>query len=114
MTERIGIQFTHLVGPLVSLFLGEAETESYPYAVYDYDVNPVYSKDGVDGLSSELTCVVVSNDYDEAQNIADAIVETLASDMQTDEFFAYLRNTGSSCEEGIWTINLEYNIKQSK
>lgn len=114
MTERIGIQFTSVVSPLVSLFLEEAETETYPYAVYNYDVTPVETKDGVVGLSSELTCSVVSDDFDEAEAIADNIAKAVASSMRSGDFFAYHRSTGCSCEEGIWQINLTYNIKQCK
>ena len=56
MIDSIGETIVRVVGPLVPVYLSEAETESYPYAVYELQSNPRLTKDGV----ARLWRVVVS------------------------------------------------------
>lgn len=112
MTERIGQQLTSIVSPLVPFYLNEAETGSYPYAVYTYDVEPLETKDGVHHITAGVSLTVVSNDFDEAHEIARSISDAVESDMRGDGFFSALRSTASDCVDGVWLITQEYTIKQ--
>ena len=69
MKDEIGIRLTALVGPIVPFSYSEAETDSYPYAVYDLETRPSMTKDGIHHLTGDVTIIVVSEDYSEASNI---------------------------------------------
>lgn len=114
MTERIAIKLTQLIADIVPLNLSEAETENYPYAVYDYTPVPYYTKDGVYKYSADVELVIVSKDYDEAQQISDEVASALAEGMHDQEFFATARNVNADCTEGIWSITMNYTINQYK
>lgn len=110
MTERIGIRLTELIGPLVPFYLAEAETDGYPFAVYDHAPAPVYTKDGIFRYSSEVDIVVISDKFDEALGIANDIDEALQG---IGEDFSYrLNNTASECTDGVWAINMNIQVNQ--
>lgn len=114
MRDRIGIEFTHRVAPIVPLSLVEAETESYPYAVYNIDTTPVWTKDGVDHLNASVSLDIVSDDFDQANDISEAVAQTMEPDNQEGAISAKLLDTSVNCYEGIWIITQNYRIKQLK
>lgn len=114
MRDRIGIEFTSRVAPLVPLSLVEAETEEYPYAVYNIDTETVMSKDGVHHLSASVSLDIVSDDFEQANNIAHSVSEVMGPFNQDGDMVAALRDTSVNCYEGIWIITQNYRINQYK
>lgn len=112
MTETIGEQITSLCTDLVPTFYSEAETESYPYMVYDQVVTEHRTKDGVYKLTSEVELKVVSNDFDEADDAASAVADCIDSFMNEDPYTARKGMVSKDCVEQIWTIQMNYTITQ--
>lgn len=112
MTESIGTQLYTLLSSVVTLNLSEAETESYPYAVYDAPIVPVFSKDGVMKYMSETVITVYAKDFDTAQAKADSIISTLETGMRSAQYSATLTSNTPSRVDGIWGIELKYRINQ--
>lgn len=112
MIESIGTQLYTLLSGIVTLNLNEAETESYPYAVYDAPVTPVRSKDGVIKYTTQAVITIYAKDYDTVAAKADAIVAALETSMRTAQYSATLVSNTSSRVEGIWGIELTYTINQ--
>ena len=48
MTESIGTRLTALISPIVPLYLSEASTDTYPYAVYSQTLTYRRDKDEAD------------------------------------------------------------------
>lgn len=112
MIERIGKKLTEILAPIVSLNLSEAETEAYPYAVYDYNPIPTYTKDGIVGYSADVTLAVVSTQFDEADRIRQEVMDSINT--IGDGFSVMLQEWSPECVEGIWIIQILFNIKQTK
>lgn len=114
MTDRIGIELMQRIYPIVPLSLVEAETEEYPYAVYNIESEPVMTKDGVHHITASVGVDIVSNDFDEANSIAQRIAEVMSHDNQEGDIMAVLRDSSTDCLEGIWIITQNYRINQYK
>lgn len=114
MIESIGKKLTSVISQLVALNLSEAETEEYPYAVYDYTPNPVRTKDGIVAYKADVTVSVVSGSFDQADDIRARIAEAVSQHMNKDGYSAFLQEWTPECVEGIWTIEMIFNIKQSR
>lgn len=113
MTETIGIRLVELCRPVLQQFyLSQAASEVYPYATYDCDTTPYYDKDGVYKYQASTIVRVVSDRYTEAADKAEAIVSAIASGMHEGTHIASAPSRRSDCREGIWTIELQYTIKQ--
>lgn len=111
MKERIGIEVNKIVSGHVDLYLSEAQTETYPYAVYTNSVTPVYTKDGWHHYESVVVITIYSLDLDEADEIADNII----ADMQEylpEGYYARLTSSYPDCVEEVWSRELTFNIKQ--
>ena len=94
------------------LALSEDEDPNYPYAVYDMTSTPMQDKDGVYGYSGETRIRVVSNDPDEADILAGSIQEAISTGMYDEDFFSHQDNYTKECTGGIWTIEMNYTLKQ--
>lgn len=113
MTETIGQQLVALMGPYVETFYSEAETESYPYAVYDQVVTPSRTKDSVYKLTSACVLSLYSDSFDEVDGLLETIQPVLMDGLNTSPYSAIINSVRKECEEGIWSITLDLTIKQS-
>lgn len=112
MTEQIGQQLVTTIGGIIPTFYAEAETEVYPYCVYNQTVVPSANKDGVYKLTSSCEIAIYSDDFDKADAKSLAIQEAILDGLNGEHFTARLEDFSKACEDGIWTITLTYNIKQ--
>lgn len=114
MTERIGEKINEIVSPIVPFFLTEAEVEKYPFAFYEQTVTPLNTKDGIYKFRSTAVISVVSEDFDEADDIASQIMLAIADGMHNETYSSHLTSINKDCNEGVWTIELNYILNQYK
>lgn len=112
MKETIGIRLNELLSKHVDLYLAEAETEEYPYAVYTCTVTPVYTKDGIHHYSSNITITVYAKDLDVVNPISEKIITEISQNMRNRRYSSVLLSDSSDCTEGIWFRELNYTINQ--
>lgn len=116
MIETIGIMLTDVCKDIIQFYLAEAETESYPFAVYDPTIQEFRTKDGVYKITSDCYIRVYSDDADQALEKAAAIRAALDSYTgEPDDVGKYVirhQSTTQSCTEGVWQIELQYFVKQ--
>lgn len=112
MKETIGIKLNEIASQFVAFSLAEAETESYPYAVYTTDIAPTYTKDGVHHYDATVTLTVYALDLDTADYLADGINAAIIEQMRGDAYSARLMSSRPDCVEGIWSRELSYTIRQ--
>lgn len=112
MTESIGTKLTTLCGGIIPFYLAEAETESYPYAVYEQTTEEWRTKDGVYQITAESSIRIYGKDFDAVQTKADLIKTAL--DGNTDgQYIIRHRTTNKDCVEDVWVIELNYYVKQT-
>ena len=109
-SEQIGKAFEAAVGYIAPCFLSEAETDEYPFIVYQQTVTPVRCKDGIAFLQSSLQAVIVSDDPDEAEDVAEEVAHAARTRMQG--FALYPDTLDRDCTNGIWEITLTWTIRQ--
>lgn len=114
MKETIGIRLNELISKYVDIYLAEAETEEYPYAVYTSDITPVYVKDGIHHYQADVVITVYAKDLDIINPIVDKILDAVAADMSGGKFSARLTRDHSDCMDGVWSRELNYTINQYK
>ena len=112
MTESIGVKLTTLCGDIVQFYLAEAETESYPYAVYEQTVQEFRTKDGVYKITADSYIRIYSKSFDEAQTKADLVRAALDSNPDG-QYVIRHRTTSKDCVEDVWVIELLYFVKQT-
>lgn len=112
MEESIGKALTAAVGEITPLYLYEAETEEYPYAVYYYTPEFFSTKDGVYKIEADVTVQVYSDDFDEAYALSGQIRDAALSGMNGNAFMTRVSTSTKECVEGIWNIETVYKIKQ--
>lgn len=112
MKETIGIRLNELISKYVDIYLAEAETEEYPYAVYSSDITPVYVKDGIHHYQADVVITVYAKDLDIINPIVEKILDAVAADMSGGKFSARLTRDHSDCMDGVWSRELNYTINQ--
>lgn len=112
--ESIGIKLNGIASRFVEFSLAEAETESYPYAVYTSDIAPLYSKDGIHQYEAAVVVTIYAKDLDSADALAGKIDSAIMEEMRNDQYSARLTSSYPNCVEGIWTRELSYTIKQRR
>lgn len=112
MKEQIGEKINEIISPIVPFFLSEAEVEHYPFSVYEQTVTPSFTKDGVYKFRSTAKISIVSDDFDEADAIANAVIDAIAEEMHDDKYSSLLSSVDKDCIEGVWTIELNYILNQ--
>ena len=108
----IATKLTEVCASIVPFYLSEAESEDYPYAAYDAAYEKPRTKDGVYKTVGDVTIHVVSNDFDEADEISEDIQSAVETSMNSDGFTAKFIELIKSCVEGIWTLDIRYSITQ--
>ena len=116
MTENIGSLLTTLCASLqtpVKLFLSEAESEDYPYVVYDADYTPYYDKDGVYKIVAEVSIRGYSKDSAEAQNAADAVDSVILTNFASGGYTVrQISQLKKECLQETWSVGYQYRITQ--
>lgn len=112
MTENIGIRLNEILSQYVDLYLAEAETENYPYAVYTCDVTPVYTKDGIHHYQAVVTITVYAKDLDEITPICNNIKSAMDATFAQGEYSARITRDYPDCLEGVWSRVIDYTIIQ--
>ncbi len=112
MTESLHTQLESVLSAAgVDIVLSEAETNGYPFVTYEMTVNPVRSKDGVHSFTGLTTIRIVSDDFDDADALR-ATVEAAVEGMAGSTYSVRLTAVDKDCLDGIWTIELNYTLKQ--
>lgn len=112
MTESIGIKLHELLGGVTPFYFAEAQVESYPYAVYDLDVTPFLTKDGIHHYEGSATINIYDTDLDNADAIADAMRQALKEGMDGQQYSAKETFSTKTCIENVWDIQMTLLIKQ--
>ena len=112
MTESIGVKLTALCGDIVPFYLAEAETESYPYAVYEQTTQEFRTKEGVYKITADSYIRIYSKSFDEAQAKAD-LVRAALDNNPDGQYVIRHRTTNKDCVEDVWVIELLYFVKQT-
>lgn len=112
MKESIGIKVNEIGSRYVDFYLAEAETETYPYAVYTNDVAPFYTKDGLHHYESNVVITIYALDLDKADKISEQIQAAITAEMRNGQFSARLLSSYPDCVEDVWSRELSYTIKQ--
>ena len=110
MTESIGTMIVTRVGSTIPLYLAEAETKTYPYAVYEMTAEEYRTKDGVYKITAEPRIRVYDKDFDVAD--AKAVAIRTALEIASDQYIVQFRSQNKNCTDGVWEIELVYFVKQ--
>ena len=108
--ETIGIAFQSAVVGIAPCFLAEAETDEYPFIVYNQNLSSILTKDGLAGLSSYLVASIVSDDADEAEEIAGKVAAAVRTHMTS--YGVYPETINRDCTDSVWEIELTWVIRQ--
>ena len=116
MTENIGQRLLDLCGaaetPIV-LYLSEAESEDYPYAIYDADYVPYYDKDGVYKVVGDISVRAYAKKAATAQEVADAINAIVLTNFSTGGYTVrQLSQLKKECLQETWSVGYQYRITQ--
>ena len=116
LEDQIGKTITSTLaateGLTVPFFLYEAEVDVYPYAVYYYNPEFFSTKDGVYKIAADVTLQVYSQDFDQAYANAVTIKDALIAGMNSNGFRTRVSTTSKECVEGVWNVEIVYNIIQ--
>ncbi len=112
MTESIGQMLTTRCCDVIAFYLSEAETEAYPYAVYEISATEYRTKDGVYKITAEPRIRIYDRDFDTAQAKADAIRNALETPADGQYIVRYLSGS-KECVDGVWSLELVYFVKQT-
>jgi len=116
MIESIGIMLTDVCKDIIPFYLSEAETESYPYAVYEYSPQIFRTKEDIYKITADAYVRVYSEDAEEAESKADALKVALDSYEDSVEndgrYVVRHQATTETCIEGVWQVELLYFVKQ--
>ena len=114
MTESLRTQLVSLLTAAgVEVRLSEDEAKEYPFATYEMTVTPVMDKDGVYKYVGETYIRVVSEDFDEADQIRANIEAAIELGMGHGAVYSSrLINSNKDCVNGVWTLELYYSLTQ--
>lgn len=100
------------VKDIVPIFLYEAETEAYPYAVYEHSPEYFRTKDGVYKIASGLPVTVYGKRFADTRPLADKVEEAVLSAMNDGTFRTFMVSRSDTCVEGIWRSEVRFQITQ--
>jgi hypothetical protein len=97
----------------ILLYLSEAESEAYPYAVYEADYTPYYDKDGVYKIVADVTVRGYSKDHVEAENLASSIDELILANFASGGYTVrQVSQLKKECLQETWSVGYQYRITQ--
>lgn len=113
MTDTIIADIVAAVSPFIDVYLSEAETEAYPYAVLSVVSNPQADKDGrVYKIVGSVELSLVSDDYDTVKTVSASLASALGCQVTLTYATGAVSRT-TNCTLGIWTITLTYQHIQT-
>lgn len=114
MTENIGTRLLALCSAQdIVLYLSEAESEDYPYAVYDADYVPYYDKDGVYKIVADIEVKAYAKKAETAQEISDAIDSIILTNFSSGGYTVrQLSQLKKDCLQETWSVGYQYRITQ--
>ena len=114
MTESLRTQLVSLLTTAkVDVRLSEDETKEYPFVTYEMTVNPVRDKDGVCKYVGETYVRIVSDKFSEADTIRETVESAIGTGMGYGaQYSSRLISCDKDCVNGVWTIELYYNLAQ--
>lgn len=112
MINTIGEKLNEIASPFVPLYFAEAETESYPYAVYSMTAETARTKDGPYKIAAQVELNIYAPDYATAANIAEQLRGGIAQGMHSAQYSARLQEEQNDCLEGVWVFQMTYTINQ--
>lgn len=109
--ETIGRAFEYAVSDIdAPTYLAEAESDEYPYIVYNQNIITVRTKDGVQAYSSNLTATIYAADPNTAEDLAEDVAYAVSHYMTSYSVFPETLNR--NCTNGIWEFELTWIIRQ--
>lgn len=112
MTDSLRDKLVNVLADVVPIYLSEADKEAYPWAVCDMTTHPVQDKDGVCGYTGDATIRLVGQDPAELDPLRAAVESAIATGMRDGTFGSRLTDITKECVEDVWTIELNYTLKQ--
>ena len=112
MTDSLREKLVYVCTNVADLYLSESETDSYPYVVYDMISTPLQTKDGVAGYTGDTKIRIVGQDLDNLDTIRSSIETAISTGMHDTSFGYNLRDVTKECTDGIWTIEMNYVLRQ--
>ena len=109
--ETIGKAFERAVRGIAPCYLSEAETEEYPYIVYESPIVMRLDKDGVQAYESSLRATIIADDPNVAENIAGLVALAVKRNMAS--YGVFPETLDRNCNSGIWQIDLTWTIRQT-
>ena len=110
--DRIGKALVAAVRDIVPVSLFEAETDAYPYAVYEHSPEYFRTKDGVYKIVSSLPVTVYGKRFADTRPLADKVEEVVLSAMNDGTFMTFTVSRSDTCVEGIWRSEVRVQITQ--
>ena len=105
-----------LYGALSSVlpsFNEEAETESYPFAVFSLDYETLYAKDGPYAVKAECVIDVVADSFDVAKDRFHNGIKAVGDALSGAAYMYRMVSDKKTCTEGIWVITATFNIRKT-
>lgn len=112
MVSSIGSKLVTTLANIINVMLDEDATNSYPYAVYRTQLSDVWSKGGVIKQTGKMYITVYATDYATAKTKAGLIKDAIATDMVCEQYRCVLVSEAPTCEDGLWSWELEYNANE--
>ena len=112
MTDKdtICTAFEAAVADIVPAYLAEAETDEYPFLVYNYTAKPILTKNGPEGLEAYLTADIVADVFETAEDKAGAVAAAVRINMS--EYGVIPQSLSRNCTDGVWEIELVWTVRQ--
>ncbi|MBO4657951.1 MAG: hypothetical protein J5639_09290 [Bacteroidales bacterium] len=110
--ESIGKAFEAAVGDIAPCYLAEAETDTYPYIVYYQYVEVISSKDGPEALQSNLSATIVSDTFDDAEDIAGAVSAAMMTAESMQPYRVIPMTFDRDCAGNVWEFTMTWVIRQ--
>ena len=114
MTDSLRTQLRSILASAgVEVRLSEDEKKGYPFVTYEMTSNPVRDKDGVCKFVGETYVRVVSDKFDEADDLRVVVEAAIEEGMGNGvQYCSRLISTDKDCVNGVWTIELYYSLAQ--
>lgn len=112
MVSSIGSKLVTTLSDIINVMLDEDATNTYPYAVYRTQLSDVWAKGGVYKQTGKLYLSVYSTNYSDIKTKVGLIKAAIDNNMVCSQYRMVLTNDAASCEDGLWTWELEYNASE--
>lgn len=110
--DKIGKVLVAAVKGIVPISLYEAETDAYPYAVYEHSPEYFRTKDGVYKIVSSLPVTVYGKRFADTRPLADKVEEVVLAAMNDGTFRSVTVSRSDTCVDGLWRSEVRFQITQ--